>query len=117
VTLLRDGRGVPIHDLFDREYVLLAGAEGSDWATAADRVRAEIGCPIVAHRIGRDTEVAEADATWRQRYGITNGGAVVVRPDGFIAWRSVGTSLDCHATLTDVFTRLAGRAKASRERN
>jgi putative polyketide hydroxylase len=117
VTLLRDGRGVPIHDLFDREYVLLAGAEGSDWATAADRVRAEIGCPIVAHRIGRDTEVAEADATWRQRYGITDRGAVVVRPDGSIAWRSVGTSPDCHATLTDVFTRLAGRAKASRERN
>ena len=28
------------------------------------------------------------DASWRKLYGLDPGGAVVVRPDGFISWRS-----------------------------
>ena len=57
-------------DLLGRDYVLLAGPQ---WNGITD---------IQVHRI---TEPAFPAA-----YGITPSGAVLVRPDGFIAWRGEG---------------------------
>jgi hypothetical protein len=59
-------------DLFGREFVVLTGSAA--WETAAG----ELGLP--AHRLDGRTKP----------YGVTDEGAVLVRPDGFVAWRSVG---------------------------
>ncbi|MEU4196956.1 FAD-dependent oxidoreductase [Kribbella sp. NPDC026611] len=58
-------------DLFGDGFVLLAGRDGSPWESAAR------GLPIAVHVI--DTLPA---------YGIGAGGASLVRPDGFVAWRT-----------------------------
>jgi putative polyketide hydroxylase len=72
-------------DLFGRHFVLLAGAEGGSWCDAAESSAAEIaGLELDAHRLDAD---GFADA-----YGITPSGAVLVRPDGFVAWRAEASS-------------------------
>ncbi|MCM2387221.1 FAD-dependent oxidoreductase [Streptomyces albipurpureus] len=65
-------------DLFGREFVLLTGTgtRADGWVAAA----AEAG--VTAHRL---------DGTgWATAYGVGSAGAVLVRPDGVVAWRSAG---------------------------
>jgi 2-polyprenyl-6-methoxyphenol hydroxylase-like FAD-dependent oxidoreductase len=67
--------------LFGRSFVLLAGADSEGWETAAATASARLGVPLAVHRAG---------GGWEKTYGITPEGAVLVRPDRFIAWRSLG---------------------------
>jgi 2-polyprenyl-6-methoxyphenol hydroxylase-like FAD-dependent oxidoreductase len=70
------GEKISTLDLFGRNFVLLAGPEGQAWRDAAEESK-------IAMDVHRIEEPAFADA-----YGITASGAVLVRPDGFVAWRS-----------------------------
>ncbi len=75
-------------DLFGGSFVLLTGDE--EWERAAD------GAGVQAHRI---------DAPgYEEIYG---PGAVLVRPDGFVAWRSDGAAED--GALAGVLDRLLAR--------
>jgi hypothetical protein len=42
----------------------------------------------VAYRVGPDGDVQDTDSEWQARAGIQADGAILVRPDGFVAWRS-----------------------------
>jgi putative polyketide hydroxylase len=79
LRLRRDGTELSTIDLFGHEFVLLAGPEGAGWSTAAGQL------PV--HRIGGDSLLADTDQAWPGRYGVGPDGAVLVRPDGVIAWR------------------------------
>ncbi|KNB50786.1 FAD-dependent monooxygenase [Streptomyces caatingaensis] len=72
-------------DLFTTELTLLAGPDGGPWATAAARLSARLGVPVHAYVLGRDPSWIAP--SWTALYGITSGGAVLVRPDGHVAWR------------------------------
>lgn len=61
-------------DLFDRDIVLLTGPDGAAWRTALAQT------PVISYVLSGDT--------WRDAYGIGQDGAVLVRPDGIVAWRS-----------------------------
>ncbi len=63
-------------DLLGRDFAVLAGPQGVAWCDAARQP--DLG--LAAHCIPAP---GFADA-----YGITPGGAVLIRPDGFVAWRS-----------------------------
>jgi putative polyketide hydroxylase len=72
-------------DLFGRRFVLLAAARGVAWCDAANAAAAEVpGLELDAHCLGDG---------FTDAYGISPSGAVLVRPDGFVAWRA--------ATLSD----------------
>lgn len=67
-----------ILDLFGADLVLLSDT-GAGWAEAARKISADPATPLRFHRV---------DAPgWAERYGVRAGGAVLVRPDGHIAWR------------------------------
>jgi putative polyketide hydroxylase len=61
--------GMSTLDLFGAGFVLLAGSE--KWLTAEG---------VTAYQI--------TDESWADAYGVEPGGAVLVRPDGIVAWRS-----------------------------
>jgi putative polyketide hydroxylase len=82
--LERDGRELSGIELFRDRFVLLTGPGGEDWARAADALGAEAA--VRAVRIG--TDVADRAAVWPSALGTGADGAVLVRPDGFVAWRS-----------------------------
>jgi 2-polyprenyl-6-methoxyphenol hydroxylase-like FAD-dependent oxidoreductase len=81
-------------DLFGRAFVLLSAAE--PWCTAAR------AAGLDAHRIEAP---AFADA-----YGTGPEGAVLVRPDGFIAWRSLARQGDPERVLSEALARVLARS-------
>jgi 2-polyprenyl-6-methoxyphenol hydroxylase-like FAD-dependent oxidoreductase len=84
--LERRGERVSTIDLA-RGYVLLAGAAGSAWVDAAKEVsRGFGGLPLDSYCIGK--ELSDPEQRFPQAYGISNAGASLVRPDGYVAWRS-----------------------------
>ena len=90
IWLARDGQRLSTIDLFGRDYVLLTGAEGSAWVDAA---RSLTDTAVRAYRIGGDGDFADSEGCWAEVYGVTASGAVLVRPDGFVAW--------CRADVSD----------------
>ena len=88
VFLHRDGRKRSTLDLFGRNFVLLAGAEGAAWQAAAPAAARELGVALDVHRVGSDG-LADAGGRFPGSFGISPSGAVLVRPDGFVGWRAV----------------------------
>ncbi|MGZ6535798.1 MAG: FAD-dependent monooxygenase [Actinomycetota bacterium] len=77
---LEEGRSTL--DLFGHTFVALTDSPGKRaMESAADGARAT-GIPLVVHVIDA--------ATWHELYGVERGGGVLVRPDGYVAWRSSG---------------------------
>ena len=71
---LRLGDGRAVLDLFGRDLTLLTAPDGAAWRAAApDRV--------AVHTV--------AEPGWPRLYGLGARGAVLVRPDGHVAWRAV----------------------------
>ncbi len=92
-------------DLFGTTLVLLTGADGAAWHDAVRDVRRTLGVPLGAAAIG-GAEICVVSDDWRSAYGIDADGAVLVRPDGHIAWRSAGSAADATATLEHVVARV-----------
>ena len=85
VWLERGGERVSTVDLLGRGFVLLAGENGGAWRDAFDG----LSLPgAAAYRLG--TDLADPDGAWHAAYGVAPEGAVLVRPDGYVAWRSAG---------------------------
>ncbi|SEQ13382.1 FAD-dependent oxidoreductase [Streptomyces radiopugnans] len=101
--LRRAGERISTLDLYERSPVLLAGAgAAAGWHEAAGRVAEKLSVPLVAYRVGAGAEadlVAEDGADWARVHGTEPGGAVLVRPDGFVAWRSAGPVPEPEAAL------------------
>ena len=93
-------------DLFGRDLVLLAGSEGEAWCTAAAAAGEALGVTVTAHRA-----TAELDPAGRfaDLYGTGDGGAVLVRPDGFVAWRARAAHAEPEAELTRMLARMLAR--------
>jgi putative polyketide hydroxylase len=99
VELRRDGRTSSTLDLLGRHFTVLAGADGAPWATAAAQVADRVGVPVDAHVLGGDLESA---------YGVSAAGATLVRPDGFVAFRSPDAVDDPTATLEGALRSVLG---------
>ncbi|MFI0510452.1 FAD-dependent oxidoreductase [Streptomyces sp. WSLK1-5] len=97
-------------DLYERSLVLLSGAgSGVGWHEAALRLAEEMSLPLTSYRLGAGPHAEltpEGDTDWAAVHGTTPEGAVLVRPDGFVAWRSPGPVPDAQAALRQVLTTL-----------
>ncbi|HZN19464.1 MAG TPA: FAD-dependent monooxygenase [Micromonosporaceae bacterium] len=109
VDLLRDGAQISTVDLFWDEFVLLTGDRESGWADAADRVAKQLSLPLRSYVVAPGGDLEPVGKDWAQAYGVSPSGAVLVRPDAFVAWRCEGTVTDPDAALTDAVLRASGR--------
>jgi hypothetical protein len=89
--------------------VLFAGATGKAWCEAARRLNADRPFELQCFCNGPDGDVRDLNNRWSSAYGVGQDGAVLIRPDGFIAWRARVPS-DPEATLRSVFARLSFRS-------
>ncbi|MER6187235.1 FAD-dependent monooxygenase [Streptomyces sp. NPDC001652] len=104
------GERISTLDLYERSFVLLSDADDpSGWHEAAIRLAEEMSLPLASYRVGStpDAELMpDGDTDWSAVHGTTRGGAVLVRPDGFVAWRSAGPDPDAQSVLRHVLTTL-----------
>jgi hypothetical protein len=111
VWLTRAGIRLSTIDLTGH-YLLLTGADGRPWLDAVRVVREHFrGLPLDAHSVGRDLQ--DSEGRFLQSYGISNSGASLVRPDGFIAWRAEHATPDPAAALLDALSRSLGHGPSS----
>jgi 2-polyprenyl-6-methoxyphenol hydroxylase-like FAD-dependent oxidoreductase len=102
VWLERGGVPVSTLDLFDGSFTLLAGARGGAWCDAARRAAEGVGgLKLTAHQIGRRGSDGLVDPAggFCGAYGITDSGAALIRPDGYVAWRARAGALDRRRAL------------------
>ncbi|MFD3697038.1 FAD-dependent oxidoreductase [Streptomyces sp. NPDC058646] len=110
--LTRAGERISTLDLYERSFVLLTGT-GTPWAQAAERAAGRLSARLDAYTVGSAPGadlVQEEGADWAGAHGMTAEGAVLVRPDGFVAWRSEGAVDDPESVLFDVLSTVLRRA-------
>ncbi|KJK57393.1 FAD-dependent oxidoreductase [Saccharothrix sp. ST-888] len=107
--LRRAGVRLSTVDLFEKHLVLFTGPGGSAWYRAAERVAERLEVPLDRYRIGTAAEddlAPEPGVDWAAAYGTGPDGAVLVRPDGFVAWRATAGAADPEAVLGAALTEL-----------
>ncbi|OJJ50789.1 hypothetical protein ASPZODRAFT_263560 [Penicilliopsis zonata CBS 506.65] len=88
VWVEKEGQRVSLLDLFGKGFVLLAGSEGVAWLEASQQVRETLkGLELASYRVGPTGDIVEKESRWETAAGISPNGALLVRPDGFVAWR------------------------------
>ncbi|MGW7008479.1 FAD-dependent oxidoreductase [Streptomyces sp. NPDC054933] len=110
--LRRDGVRLSSLDLYERAFVLLCGTGGRRWYDAGQRVADRWELPLECYRVGPDADhdlVSEPGADWAQVHGTSSDGAVLVRPDGFVAWRAAAATAEPEAALTAVLQSVLRR--------
>jgi 2,4-dichlorophenol 6-monooxygenase len=91
--LMCDGAVLGTHSLMrPGRWLLLAGGAGDQWVAAAGTLAEELGVSLAAYRVGAGADLEEADGTWSQLRGHGDAGAVLVRPDGHVAFRASGSA-------------------------
>ena len=105
VILLRDGEPISSLDLFGDRFVLLTVPEQTDvWRQAAEHAVVEVEV------VGVGSDVGDPQNLFSWLYGVDDG-AVLIRPDGHIAWRSAGATSDAIATLSGVVELVLARMR------
>jgi len=74
-------------DLFGPGFTVLTGSRGAGWRDVARRTSADFDAPVTCYAIG-DPGLEDRDRVFFDRFGIDEDGAVLVRPDGYVGWRS-----------------------------
>jgi 2-polyprenyl-6-methoxyphenol hydroxylase-like FAD-dependent oxidoreductase len=105
----RAGRRCSLLDLFGRNFVVLTGSSDGKWRAAGQRAAAVVGATVPCYAVGPHAEWRAPEGELQRSYGIDDVGAVVVRPDGFVGWRSVRGVRDPSGALEHVMRRLLCR--------
>ncbi|MES2148346.1 MAG: FAD-dependent monooxygenase [Pseudomonadota bacterium] len=83
--LEHQGKRISTLDLFHDAFVLLS--EDPAWIAAAEGMANCSGLPVRAFLVGAGAAaLIDIELTWRSVYGIAPHSAVLVRPDGYVAW-------------------------------
>ncbi len=106
VWVEREGKRISTLDLFGHEFILLAGNQGQDWYEVAKAVSRVSGIPVHTFQVGHGYELEDPDNIWAKAYGVGETGAVLVRPDGYVAWRCASSKADPMAELETALIKI-----------
>ena len=110
----RDGERISTHDLVPAGgFVLLTGRKASGWAEAAAAVARKSGVPIEVIEVSDESEVRDVDQNWRHLRAVSADGAILVRPDQHVGWRSVGRSDNAQGVLLAALAKILQRDVAT----
>jgi 2,4-dichlorophenol 6-monooxygenase len=102
----RSGERLALRELIhDGHFALIAGEDGQAWVDAATKIAEQRNIPLRAARVGLGkVDLVDVRLAWLKQREISRDGAILVRPDGYVAYRSISAVDDAFATLTTVFT-------------
>ncbi|MFI6575743.1 hypothetical protein ACIBFB_08070 [Nocardiopsis sp. NPDC050513] len=91
-------------------FLLVSGEDGQDWVEAARELCGRGSARVDAVRIGHtDGDDLDPRLTWTRLRGHGPGGAVLIRPDRFVAWRHREAAADPAQELASAFHAVLGR--------
>ena len=103
VWVRRGDRRESTIDLAGNVFTVLTAARGWAWNEAARAVVAlSQGVELRAHLVD------DPDSSFADRHGISTSGAVLIRPDGFVAWRTESMLPDPVEALSQALGRALG---------
>src|SRR5262249_30208370 len=108
------GARVSTIDLFHDRWVLVSGPQGKDWSDWVQRSSASRVAGVVWYGIEPAGDLDDAAGRFSTAYGVESDGAVLIRPDGFIAWRQT-TAADGARALDNALERLWVRTAVNTE--
>ena len=91
-------------------FTLLTGISGEAWISASEKVAHDLGIPLEAVMIGPGREVTDIYFDWARLREVAEDGAILVRPDKHIGWRSMSLPDDPERALHAAMSSLLGRA-------
>jgi 2,4-dichlorophenol 6-monooxygenase len=107
--LERDRKPLSSLDLVDPQgLTLLTGVGGTTWHTSAQHNATRVCLPITVHVIGEHGGLYDPYRDWANRSEIDTTGAILIRPDGHIAWRCPTATPDSPQQLTNAIDRALG---------
>jgi 2,4-dichlorophenol 6-monooxygenase len=90
-------------------FTLITGIAGSAWSVAGSAVSAALGVPLETVVIGPGRPVTDLYYDWARIREVHEDGAILVRPDKFIGWRSMTLPADPEDALRSAMQRICGR--------
>jgi putative polyketide hydroxylase len=106
-TVLADGARLSTVDLPSGRFVLIAGPGGAHWRAACDRAAASLGVPVDGYQLGDN--LRDLDGLLERHDVIPRRGALLIRPDGIVAWRSDGVTAARWDRIGAVLAAVLGR--------
>lgn len=98
--LVQGGIRISSLDLIQADtWALITGVGGDPWLDAARQLEVEVGFKIASVAVGLGRDVSDPYGDWERLREITDRGALLVRPDKYIAWRAFDLSPDPRADL------------------
>jgi putative polyketide hydroxylase len=123
-----DGQPCSTLDLLQREWQLIT--EEESWVAVVQKIRDQFSCSLACILVGTkgstdptvisctlvnstiDSDGYDGSLTsFGQAFGVGTTGATLVRPDGYVAWRSLEAPVDAVGTLRSVFAEVAALKK------
>ena len=92
-------------DLFADRWVLVSGRDGNGWSDCVRRSSVARALGVEWYGIQPAGNLEDAAGRFSTAYGVGTDGAVLIRPDGFVAWRHM-TAADSAKALDDALERL-----------
>jgi 2,4-dichlorophenol 6-monooxygenase len=121
-SVVRGASAVSIHDVVaEGGLTLLTHVDGKEaWSRAVQQVAGEVSMPIRHFAIGAGTraDLQDMDGRWQAVSEVGPEGAVLVRPDGHVAWRTQAMPHSPPETLASVMRQILslGQAKPAATR-
>jgi hypothetical protein len=109
VVLEREGAQISTLDLFGGHFVLLTGPDGGVCRAAAKEAAQLLDVPIDVWQVGGERGLGDPDGRFLDAYALGAAGAVLVRPDSFVAWRSDGSATADARTLRRALSSILAR--------
>ncbi|KAL2836397.1 FAD binding domain-containing protein [Aspergillus pseudoustus] len=99
-------------------FALITDEKGSTWVSAAGRIAACIGNnALIVAQIGDRCPYRDYEDSWAHLKGVQPGGAILVRPDNIVAWRSIYPSKRNGKELEEAVDILLGGLREDSEHN
>jgi 2-polyprenyl-6-methoxyphenol hydroxylase-like FAD-dependent oxidoreductase len=105
VPVIRGGEPVSLQDVASDGFALLTGSKGGPWLSAMQQVAPGLRVAARGYRVAPDGDLISDDGA----AGTGPDGALLVRPDGVIAWAAPNLADEPAGTLDAVLRRLLCR--------
>jgi len=107
-----DGKRASTIDVITRQWAVFADEADDEglWHRAAAEASRQLGIDVICLGVGCEVQTDDRESLIAA-FGLEPGGASLVRPDGYVAWRSATAPADVAQALTNALAQVSSSVK------